>query len=93
MPLCGYPFYVDQKTERLQVIGGIDKKITEHLRDCAKRLLAQEQREQKEQKRHCIDEAFQNEIDSIDINEDFGTFISRSHVPTYFTILNISKLS
>ena len=78
IPLCEYPFYVDQKTERLQVIGGIDKKLTEHLRDRTKRFLAQEQREQKEQKRHCIDEAFQNEIDSIDNNEDFGTFVQDS---------------
>ena len=69
IPLCEFPFYADQKTERLQVIGGVDMEITEQLHDRTNRILAQQRRahpENENQKKCCLDFKIRDVIDPID---------------------------
>ena len=72
IPLCEYPFYVDQKTERLQLIGGVDMKMTENMQDRTERKLAQQQRidsEHESQKKRCLDIEIDEILDPVGIQE------------------------
>ena len=69
--LCEYPFCTDQKTERLQIISGIDKNLTARLCDRAKRVHAKGLSIQMEdkQKKYCVNKEISDNIYSIEREE------------------------